>query len=209
MLRRVFSQHPDDIIVGVDEAGRGCLFGPVFAAAVVWNPACTHPLQEKIKDSNKLSKKMRMQLKEFIEANAVAYCVSSCDHAVIDEINILKATHRAMHQALEGLCAGSYMQPQKPFDRILVDGNAFTPFKNVPHDCIVGGDNHYLQIAAASILAKTHHDLHIEELLRTHPDLSVYGLDSHMGYGTAVHIKALATHGPSAFHRKSFKKVCQ
>ena len=203
MLEVVHSLYANDTIVGVDEAGRGCLFGPVFAAAVIWDPACANPLQEKIKDSKKLSKKMRMQLKEFIEANAVAYCVSSCDHAVIDEINILRATHCAMHQALDGI------QMQTPFDRILVDGNAFTPFKNVPHDCIVGGDNHYLQIAAASILAKTHHDLHIEELLRTHPDLSVYGLDSHMGYGTAAHIKALETHGPSAFHRRTFKKVCQ
>jgi len=186
------------VIVGVDEAGRGCLFGPVFAAAVIWNPACTHPLQEKIKDSKKLSKKMRMQLKEFIEQNAVAYAVGSCDHEVIDDVNILNATHMAMHKALLGI--------QAPFDHILVDGNNFKPFTK-PHTCVVGGDNEYIQIAAASILAKTYHDLHIQELVATHPELNVYGLEGHMGYGTKTHIDAIKLHGASPYHRKTFKPM--
>jgi ribonuclease HII len=200
----------DAIIVGVDEAGRGPLIGPVFAAAVIWDPQYNdHPLTLQIKDSKKLSKKKRDILRDFIEKHARGYCVASVDETTIDKINILNATHMAMRKALIGC------HKQVAFSSILVDGDRFYPFSDpsvpdeeearfIHHKCIIGGDNIYLQIAAASILAKTHHDEYITATLHNHPELAIYGLATNMGYGTATHIAALKAQGPSSYHRRSF-----
>jgi ribonuclease HII len=208
MLECYKHTRQDAVVVGVDEAGRGCLFGPVFAAAVVWDACFDHPLVSAIKDSKKLSKSKRKELRTFIEKHAIAYGVGSVDANEIDQINILNATYKAMHNALDAV--------KVPFDHIIVDGNRFKPYMSagndahfIPHTVITGGDNAYLQIAAASILAKTYHDEYIETLLRENPHLAVYNLDKHMGYGTAAHFQALAKHGPSTYHRMSFKGVKQ
>ena len=214
MLKTTFgSARPEPVIVGVDEAGRGPLAFPVFAAAVVWDPRHnTHPMAAQIKDSKKLSKKKREALRDFIEAHALSYCVASVDEATIDQINILNATHLAMRKALVGCYSKC---PSRPFDVILVDGDRFKPFSDpsvpegedtrfIEHHCVVGGDNEYLQIAAASILAKTYHDKFIADALAAHPALAVYGLATNMGYGTAAHCEALRAHGPSRFHRRTF-----
>lgn len=195
------------IEAGVDEAGRGPLLGPVFAAAVVWNPDLedeAHPWVSWIRDSKKLSPKKRAELRPLIEAHAVDYAVASCDAARIDAINILQASQEAMHQALDQLSV--------ELDMIVVDGNYFKQYMSkkgefVPHACIIDGDAKLLSIAAASILAKEAHDDWIKDTLARHPSLAVYGIERNMGYGTREHIAALTRVGPSPFHRASFKTV--
>lgn len=227
--------------VGLDEAGRGSLIGPVVAAAVIWNPAVTaetHPEVKQIKDSKKLSAKKRKQLRTFIEQHgALHHAVAWVDANRIDEINILKATFQAMHHALDSIAfnrvfmgsgastsANAHEQnipntcTQQPrFDAILVDGSHFRPYvypcgsvagAYVPHTCIVDGDNTYLSIAAASILAKVKHDELIELLVNAHPEFELdkrYDLLHNMGYGTRKHLEGLQRYGPSPFHRRSFK----
>lgn len=195
------------IEAGVDEAGRGPLLGPVFAAAVVWNPdldAATEPWVKRIRDSKKVSKNSRAELRELIEANAIDYGVGSRDARRIDEINILQATQEAMHEALDKLTVD--------LDYIIVDGNYFKNYMNkngefVPHACVVDGDAKMLSIAAASILAKVYHDEWIKRTVETHPALAMYGIERNMGYGTEEHMVALNKYGPTEFHRRSFKTV--
>lgn len=182
---------------GVDEVGRGALCGPVVAAAVVWHPEYQETWADfihDIKDSKLLSPIRRKQLAELIKQHALDWSVSFIDNNVIDEKNILQATYDAMHHAIQQL--------QVPLDHILVDGNRFRPFPNIPHTCVVKGDNAYVSIAAASILAKVARDELMLELAKEYP---VYGWDKNMGYGTKAHMEAIANHQPCEYHRMSFK----
>ncbi len=175
---------------GLDEAGRGCYAGPVFAAAVILPPNFYHPL---LNDSKKLTEKNRAILKPIIEAEALAWAVASVSHIEIDEINILLASIKAMHLAVAAL-------KKKP-KYLIVDGNRFKPYKKLPHTCIVKGDGKYASIAAASILAKTHRDAYLDTLHKAYP---MYGWNKNKGYGTAVHRSAIEVHGLCEHHRKSF-----
>jgi len=177
--------------VGCDEAGRGCLAGPVFAAAVILSPDFAHPL---LNDSKQLSKKHRNELRIFIEKNALAFAVASLDAKVIDKINILQASIKAMHLAVEKLAiAPSFL---------IIDGNKFRPYKNVPHQTIVKGDAKYASIAAASILAKTYRDEYMENLHQQYPE---YGWLKNKGYGTKTHRDAIVKLGQTPYHRLSFQ----
>jgi ribonuclease HII len=175
---------------GLDEAGRGCYAGPVFAAAVILPPNFYHPL---LNDSKKLTEKNRAVLKPIIEQEAIAWAVASVSHTEIDEINILQASIKAMHLAVAAL-------KKKP-TYLIVDGNRFKPYKKIPHTCIVKGDGKYASIAAASILAKTHRDAYLDML---HKDYPMYGWNKNKGYGTAVHREAIEVYGLCEHHRKSF-----
>lgn len=188
----------DKVYAALDECGRGCLAGDVYCAAVIWNPLLEDPRVGQIKDSKKLSATARRELAEFIKENAIDYCVAAVDVATIDRVNILNATMMGMHRALDGLDIA--------FDHILVDGNRFKPYHKVPHTCVVKGDDTYVAIAAASILAKVARDDYMAALGREE-GMSVYGWDSNAGYGTPVHMDALYKHGPSRYHRMSFAPV--
>ena len=197
----------DKLEVGVDEAGRGCLFGRVYSAVVIWNPElneCFNDIQDKIneiKDSKKLSKKKRKQLKEFIEKYAIDYQVSYIENDEIDKINILNSAIKSMHKALNKL----NVVPEL----ILVDGNRFKPYyynnKEIEHKCIIKGDDNYISIAAASILAKEYRDEYIEDLCKENEDLMKYNLLNNMGYGTQGHRDAIKEYGITDYHRKTFK----
>ncbi|MCK9398460.1 MAG: ribonuclease HII [Bacteroidales bacterium] len=185
------SSLTDNLIeAGCDEAGRGCLAGPVFAAAVILPPGYTNPA---INDSKKMSARQRENMRQIIEKDAVAWAVESVDHQTIDQINILNASILAMHQAIKKLT----IQPQL----ILADGNRFHPYPGIPHRCIIKGDATYLSIAAASILAKTYRDDFMLNLDRVFPQ---YGWKTNKGYPTEAHRKAIDQWGITSFHRKSF-----
>lgn len=175
---------------GVDEAGRGCLAGPVFAAAVILPSGYTHP---DLNDSKKLSDKKRRQLRSQIITDAIAWGIAQADPREIDKVNILQATYNAMHQAIRQL------QPQPGL--LLIDGNRFRPIDKIPHVCIIKGDSQYAAIAAASILAKTTRDDFMIALSDKYPQ---YGWHKNKGYATKDHILALLHHGPTRHHRKSF-----
>lgn len=208
--------------IGVDEAGRGPLFGRVYAAAVVlpsvekdgeFNPSL-------LKDSKKFTSKKKLQeAYEHIKEHAVAYYVSHCDEKEIDKINIRRATHKAMHDSIKnviGILRQDAQQPNHKDDYMLcIDGNDFTPYVNFntdshsieqyDHICVKGGDNLYCHIAAASILAKVERDAYIDALCVEHPYLDKhYGIGSNKGYGTKTHIDGIKTHGITQWHRKSF-----
>jgi ribonuclease HII len=175
---------------GCDEAGRGCLAGPVFAAAVILPPGYTHP---GLNDSKKLTAGQRESMRLVIEKDALAWEVNSVDNMTIDEINILNASILAMHLAIEKLS----IKPQL----ILADGNRFHPYPGIPHRCIIKGDATFLSIAAASILAKTYRDDFMLFLDRIYPE---YGWKTNKGYPTVEHRKAIERWGITDFHRKSF-----
>lgn len=181
---------PNRIEVGCDEAGRGCLAGPVVAAAVILPPDFDIP---ELNDSKKLTASKRESLRPRIEQQAIAWAVGVCSPREIDEINILKASFLAMHKALD--------QINHPFDHILVDGNRFTVYRNFDHTCVIKGDGKFASIAAASILAKTHRDEIMKKLGKDHPQ---FGWERNMGYPTRDHRSAIANHGPSPHHRMSF-----
>jgi ribonuclease HII len=185
------SSFTDDLTeAGCDEAGRGCLAGPVFAAAVILPAGYEHPL---INDSKKLSPRLREQLRIVIEQDALAWSVAFVPPEEIDEINILNASFRAIHKAVAGLA-------HKP-DILLVDGNRFAPYSGIPHRCFVKGDGLFLSIAAASILAKTYRDRYMQDLHIRYPD---YGWDRNKGYPSPMHRQAIAEKGLTPVHRKSF-----
>lgn len=186
-------------IVGVDEVGRGCLFGDVVACAVILPESFPDELYHDIKDSKKLSAKKRTKMDLYIKKHAIAYAVGSATPAEIDSMNIAEATYLAMHRALEQI------EQQMTITKIMVDGNRFRKFKNYDYECVVGGDSIVRSIAAASIVAKVLRDTGIEELVKTMPALEVYDLTKNKGYGTAKHMAAIAQHGITAFHRRSFK----
>ena len=179
------------IEAGCDEAGRGCLAGPVYAAAVILPPDYHNDL---LNDSKQLSEKKRDQLRSIIERDAVSWAVGSVDNQEIDQINILNASILAMHRALDQLT----VCPQE----IIVDGNRFKPYRDIPHTTIVKGDGKYMSIAAASILAKTHRD---ECMLALHQQYPQYHWDSNKGYPAPVHRQAIRLHGTTPYHRLTFQ----
>lgn len=189
MLQQFYTN--DRVEAGCDEAGRGCLAGPVFAAAVILPKNYSHDLLD---DSKKMNKKNRLLLRADIEEKALAWQVASCSPEEIDTINILNASFEAMHRALAGLS----MKP----GLILVDGNRFKPFIHIPHICIVKGDGKFNSIAAASILAKTYRDEYMERIDLEYPH---YRWGSNKGYPSREHRDAIALHGITPYHRKSFR----
>lgn len=185
--------HYQEILVeaGCDEAGRGCLAGPVFAAAVIFPVGYCNPI---LNDSKKLSEQKRMELRPIIEREALAYAVASVSAEEIDKINIHKASYLAMHKALDALNI-------KP-GYLLIDGNKFIPYQQVPHTCIVKGDGKYLSIAAASILAKTYRDEYMAGIANDFPD---YDWLKNKGYPTIKHRQAVIQLGLTPHHRKTFR----
>ncbi|MBK8881424.1 MAG: ribonuclease HII [Bacteroidales bacterium] len=175
---------------GCDEAGRGCLAGPVVAAAVILPKNYKHPV---LNDSKKLTAKQRSALRDEIINSAIAWKVAFVDNIEIDELNILRASIKAMHIAIEGL--------QKVPEFLLIDGNRFYPYKSIRHSTIIKGDSIYFSIAAASVLAKTHRD---EYMAKIHTEFPQYGWDRNKGYPTAFHRAAILKYGITPYHRKSF-----
>lgn len=179
------------IEAGCDEAGRGCLAGPVFAAAVILPKDFYHPL---LNDSKQVTEKDRYDLRSIIEKEAIAFAVANLCNKQIDKLNILKASFKSMHLAVKNLS----VKPQL----LLVDGNRFMPYRGIPHKCIIQGDGIYASIAAASILAKTYRDDCMLELHKKYPK---YNWAQNKGYATKAHQEALDKYGPSKFHRTSFR----
>ena len=182
--------HENLTEAGCDEAGRGCLAGAVYAAAVI----LPRDFRDgRLNDSKQLTERQRYALREVIEREAVAWAVGVVSPQEIDEVNILRASILAMHRALDGLS----VRPQ----HVLVDGNRFTPYHDVPHTTVVKGDGKYLSIAAASILAKTYRD---DYMLRLHGEFPAYGWDRNKGYPTRQHREAIAKYGTTPYHRLTF-----
>ncbi len=183
--------HQNKLIeAGCDEAGRGCYAGPVFAASVILPKNFYHPL---LNDSKQVNEKDRNTLRKIIEENAISFAVAMIDNKEIDKINILQASIKAMHKAIDGL----YIQPEF----LLIDGNRFKKYKTLPHECIVKGDGKFASIAAASILAKTYRDDFMKQLHKKYPH---YGWNKNKGYGTLIHRNAIKEFGLCKYHRKSF-----
>lgn len=176
---------------GCDEAGRGCLSGPVFAAAVILPKGFHHPL---LNDSKQIAEPVRYELRTVIEKEALAWAVADVSNGEIDEINILKASFLAMHKAIDKLKAAP--------EFLLIDGNRFNPYRDIPYKCIIKGDAKFASIAAASILAKTYRDDYMNKL---HIEYPYYGWNQNKGYGTALHRSAIEKHGITIHHRRSFK----
>jgi ribonuclease HII len=179
------------LVAGTDEAGRGCLAGPVVAAAVILPPNFEHP---RLNDSKKMSKKDRDLLRPIIEKEAISWAIGICTAAEIDEINILNASFEAMHRALNQL-------NKKP-KLIIVDGNRFKKYNNTAHECIIKGDGKYLQIAAASVLAKTYRDEMMEKIAENFPH---YKWNKNAGYPTPEHREAIRKFGVTPHHRLSYQ----
>ncbi|WP_394655928.1 ribonuclease HII [Halosquirtibacter laminarini] len=178
------------IEAGCDEAGRGCLAGPVFAASVILPIDFRHL---DLNDSKKLSEKKREQLRPYIEEHAIAFGIGIVDEKEIDQINILNASILAMHRAVDNLV-------HKP-EHLIIDGNRFKPYQDVDHTTIIKGDGKYLSIAAASVLAKTYRDDYMNKIAQEYPE---YGWDQNKGYPTKSHKAAIIKHGITPYHRQSF-----
>ena len=174
----------------MDEAGRGCFAGPVFAAAVILPKEFYHPL---LNDSKQLTAAERDELRPIIEKESIAFSVASVCNKEIDRINILQASFKAMHLALNKL--------RKQADILLIDGNRFKPYNEMPHHCMIKGDEHYASIAAASVLAKTYRD---EYMLTLHEKFTMYSWHTNKGYGTREHRSAISVYGICRYHRQSF-----
>lgn len=185
--------YSQDVLLeaGCDEAGRGCLAGPVYAAAVILPKDFQHPL---LNDSKQLTEEARYALRPVIEASALAFSVTSLCNKKVDRYNIYRASMRAMHMAVDALS----IRPEL----LLIDGNRFPRYKRIPHQCIVGGDGIYASIAAASILAKTYRDDFMKLL---HQKYKRYNWASNKGYATKEHQEALNKYGPCRYHRQSFR----
>ena len=191
----LLAHYSNSIEAGCDEAGRGCLAGPVVAAAVILKNDANYP---ELNDSKQLTEKKRMQLRELVMNEAVSYGIGIVTAQEIDEINILNASFLAMHRALDQLT----LQPEL----LLIDGNRFNPYKKVKHVCIVGGDAKYQSIAAASILAKTTRDMMMVEYDKSFP---VYNWKKNKGYPTPQHKQAIADYGTTSLHRMTFNMAIQ
>lgn len=198
MLKRF--HFKDTLEVGIDEAGRGPLFGRVYVGAVILpqDEEFDHSL---MRDSKKLNEKQRLEAYDYIKDHAIDWTSYWMSAEEVDKHNVFQATHKAMHKALDQLL----VRPEQ----ILVDGNMFYPYRYnndiVPHMCVVGGDNKYSSIAAASIIAKVEHDRHIDEMCDKYPNLDkFYDLKKNKGYGTKKHMEGIEKHGISAWHRKTF-----
>jgi ribonuclease HII len=183
--------NKDIIEAGCDEAGRGCLAGPVYAAAVILPPGFRHP---DLNDSKKISAKSRYKLRNIIESEAISFSIASASEAEIDLMNILRASILAMHRAISDL--------ETPPRHLLIDGNRFYPYPGINHTTVIRGDSIYTAIAAASILAKTYRDDH---MIKLHNDFPQYGWDANKGYPTTQHRKTLLDLGPTPHHRKTFR----
>jgi ribonuclease HII len=181
------------IEAGCDEAGRGCYAGPVFAAAVILPHRFHHPL---LNDSKQVKEKDRNELRLYIEKHALAFAVSMVSNDEIDNINILQASFKAMHQAIDKLSISPEL--------LLIDGNRFIAYKKIPFHCVVKGDGKYASIAAASILAKTYRD---EYMLQLHEAFPMYHWNNNKGYGSLAHRKAIEEYGLCKHHRKSFNII--
>ncbi len=193
MLKSSFSGKY--IEAGCDEAGRGCLAGPVFAAAVILPDGFKNEL---LNDSKKLNDAQRDMLRPIIEKEALAWVVASVDSETIDQINILKASFLAMHRAIAKLTTIPEL--------LLIDGNRFTPYPGIAHQCIIRGDGEFMAIAAASVLAKTHRDAFMKSLDEEFPE---YFWKQNKGYPTLAHRQAISIHGITPYHRKSFSMGVQ
>jgi ribonuclease HII len=176
---------------GCDEAGRGCLAGPVYAAAVILPPDFSNPL---LNDSKQLTEAQRYQLRPIIEEQALAWAVGTVDNVEVDKINVLNAAYLSMHRAIDQL----KMRPEF----LIIDGNRFKAYPGIPHACIVKGDGKYLSIAAASVLAKTYRDDYMLALAKEFPH---YGWEQNKGYPTEAHRQAIRQFGVTSYHRKTFK----
>ncbi len=188
LLKNYFDKSK--VEAGCDEAGRGCLAGPVYAAAVIIPQDFYHPL---LTDSKLTTKAQRKELRPIIEKEAISWAVGRLTHKEIDKYNILNASFKAMHRAVKKL--------QVTPELLLIDGNRFNPYKGINHECIVKGDSKFTSIAAASILAKTHRDEYMEKIAKKFPQ---YGWLKNKGYPTSEHRAAILQHGPCDLHRKSF-----
>ena len=191
----LLTHYSDRIEAGCDEAGRGCLAGPVVAASVILKKDADFP---ELNDSKQLTEKKRMQLRELVMREAVSYGIGVVTAQEIDEINILNASFLAMHRAIDQLS----LQPEL----LLIDGNRFNPYKNIKHVCIVGGDAKYQSIAAASILAKTTRDMMMVEYGKQYP---LYNWKNNKGYPTVQHKQAIADYGTTPLHRMTFNMAIQ
>jgi ribonuclease HII len=190
----LLSYYQEQLVeAGCDEAGRGCFAGPVFAAAVILPKDFSHPT---LNDSKQLTAKEREELKVFILSNALDHAVAMVDNTEIDRINILKASFKAMHLAID-------MLKKRP-SFLLIDGNRFEPYRKIKHQCIVEGDGKYASIAAASILAKTYRDAYMTKLDEEFP---FYNWKKNKGYGTEEHRNAIKEHGLCKYHRMSFRLI--
>jgi ribonuclease HII len=188
----LLSYHTKNVVeAGCDEAGRGPLAGPVTAAAVILPPDFKHPM---LNDSKQLTEKQRDLLRPIIEKEALSYGVAIIDNHKIDEINILNASFYAMHVAINKL--------KTTPEALLIDGNRFNSYEGIPHHCIIKGDGKYLSIAAASVLAKTYRD---ELMQKLHAEFPMYNWKKNKGYPTKEHRDAIREHGPTNYHRRSFR----
>lgn len=189
----LLSPYFDEILIeaGCDEAGRGCLAGPVYAAAVILPKDFSHPL---LNDSKKMTRLHREKLRPIIEREAIAWAVASVDNREIDRTNILRASILAMHKALDSLS----VRPEL----ILVDGNRFYSYKDIAHQCIIKGDGKFASIAAASVLAKTHRDEYMLKIAKEYPQ---YGWDNNFAYPTASHREGVQKYGLCEYHRTTFR----
>jgi len=191
MLKKFFDKNL--VEAGCDEAGRGCLAGPVYAAAVILPKNFKNKL---LNDSKQLTEEQRYELRPIIEKNALAWAVADVSNTEIDEINILNASFLGMHRAIDQLG----IVPEL----LLIDGNRFNPYKKIQHRCIIEGDAKYMSIAAASILAKTYRDDYMKKMAEKYPQ---YGWHTNMGYATLRHREAIKTHGTCELHRMSFQLI--
>ena len=195
MLEQFYEK--DKIELGIDEAGRGCLFGPVCVASVIWLSEDPDP-DFVIKDSKKILEKKRYLLRDYIKENAIDYSIQFIDNNEVDKINILEATMKGMHK-----CVDDIVTRVVP-DTLLIDGPHFIFYDGITHLCVCGGDNIYKSIAAASILAKTARDNYIIDLVKENPELEKYDIQNNKGYGTKKHLDAIKEHGITKWHRKTF-----
>ena len=198
-------QYDDEtnIEVGLDEAGRGCLFGPVCIAGVIWPKEDPDP-SIIIKDSKKCTEKHRLKCYEYIRDKSISYSIHMLTHEEIDEKNILQCSIEGMHRCLDSI------SENEEYNSILVDGNHFKQYYSsklddfITHKCVIKGDNEFKSIAEASILAKTYRDNYIIQLVKDNPELEKYGLHKNKGYGTKEHMEAIKEYGITKWHRKSF-----
>ena len=203
-----YKDDVNEVQAGIDEVGRGAFMGPVVASAVVWdnnwltqNMSRFESQLNNIKDSKKLSEKKREQSALFIKEFSKAYAIESVDEYEIDRKNILCATIEAMHKCIDKLTIIGNVH----INRLLVDGNHFKPYKDIPFDCVTSGDNHFLNIASASILAKVYRDNLIKDLCKRFPEYQLhYEWENNKGYGTKKHIEGIRAWGITPFHRKTF-----
>lgn len=193
--------NEENIEVGLDEAGRGCLFGPVCVAGVIWPKEDPDP-SIVIKDSKKCTEKHRLKCFDYIKEKSIDYSIQMLSHEEIDEKNILQCSIEGMHRCLDSI--------SEEYNSILVDGNHFKQYYSsnlddfINHKCVVKGDNEFKSIAAASILAKTYRDNYIIQLVKDNPELEKYGIHKNKGYGTKEHMEAIKEYGITKWHRKSF-----